>query len=169
MMDTHAFVLESGRHYSGLTIDGIGFSEAVKGSNLVDTTVEDLYAIGGDEDCIDCVRGSNYTFRDVRLVSSGTNTFITLKGGIDGCILEDVTLLGDTKYPWDVSLGDHTIYNKGRLMMQKNIILRNVRRADDKPVRVFVMDSEPPTVENSNVRIYRVPKLLVKLWFLVKR
>lgn len=168
MKDTHKLKLEWNKEYSGLVLDGTGYAETLKASAGENITVRDFSIIGGYEDCIDCVQGTNYTFADGSLLAGPkTRTFITLKGGINGVILKNLVLSGKCRWPWDISLGDHTIYNKGKLMNQQNILIEDVRRTDPKRrVRVLVLDSEAPVVINSSVMIIKVPRWIV--WLLMK-
>jgi len=163
--DTNAFFLWSDQRYNDIHVDGIGHAEAIKGSNKANVNVFNFTAIGGYEDVIDCVRGKSYAFVDGELSTGpNTRTFITLKGGINGVLLKNLTLVGDCKYPWDISLGDHTIYNKRKLLNQKKIVMRGVRRANGKPIKILVLDSEVPDCDFP-VKIYRLPKFLLRIWF----
>lgn len=165
-MDTNKFMLESGATHLSLNIDGRGFSEAIKGSNVKDVKVCGFEAFGGDEDCIDCVRGMGYKFESGKLYSGQSRTFITAKGGIDGFVLKDIELIGNTRWFWDISLGDHTIYyNQGDESVMKNILIDSVRRADGKPVTILCLLSEKPKVTNGKYRIIKPPLFLVKLYF----
>jgi len=169
MADTHAVTLQSGKVFMAVNADGRGFSEALKGSNLRDAGAHGFHLVAGDEDGIDCVRGSNYSFRDGVIESTPlTRTFITLKGGIQGATLQNIRLKKRCRYPWDISLGDHTIYNRRRLMRQSGVVIDNVWRDDGRPVRILVMDSEKPMCSRGEYRIYRIPTLLVRIWMFFK-
>jgi hypothetical protein len=168
-MDTHKHVLTSGKIETGLDLDGTGYSETIKGSNMEQTGAIGFSIIAGNEDGIDCVRGTDYTFTNGVIESrSNTRTFITAKGGIDGLLLKDILLAGKTKWWRDIGLGDHTIYNKGKLMGMRNVVIDNVRRSDGKKVNVFVMDCDKPKCVNGRYRVIKLPKLLVKLFMKIK-
>lgn len=167
-MDSHTLKLAGGAFYDGLYLDGSNNAETLKGSNISDCTVRDFTLIGGYEDCIDCVRGSNYAFIGGSLIAGQkTRTFVTLKGGIDGVVLSDITMSGKCKWWWDISLGDHTIYNQGRLLNQKNIVISNVRKvAPVRKVRILVIDCERPTITDSNAVVIKVPRIVA--WMLMR-
>jgi len=168
-MDTHGYVLKDGLVESGLYVRSGEYSEALKGSNLKASGAIGFNVVGGEEDGIDCVRGSGYWFSDgVIEAGNRTRTFVTLKGGIDGVVLKDVELVGKCRWPWQVSLGDHTIYNKGRLMGMRGVVLDGVRRGDGKAVWVLVLDCEKPECRNGKYRVVKVPKWLVWLFMKLK-
>lgn len=168
--DTHTLKMESDTVYENIFLNGTKDAETIKGSNIQNAVLKKFDIIGGYEDCIDCVRGNNYVFEEgILRTSPKTRVFITLKGGIDGVEMKNLLLIGRTKFPWDISLGDHTIYNKGRLMNQKNILISDVSRYDKKPVRILVMDSARPEVRDSRVRFIRIPKPIVRVWFMILR
>jgi hypothetical protein len=165
-MDTHAYILRSNTRYTNLVIDGKDDSEAIKGSNRTNSTVDGFMAIAGYEDGIDCVRGSNYTFRNGEIHSSKrTRTHITIKGGVKRYTFQNIELYGLTRFPWQISIGDHTIYNKGKLLNTDGGFIDSVHRANGKPVRILVLDGTVPECVNGNYIIWRVPRFLVKLWF----
>lgn len=73
-------------------INGEGYSEALKFSACYNTTLvgsgQKIY--GGDEDCLDAVRGEEYTIKNFKFVPQyGTKQTITMKGGIENIVFED--------------------------------------------------------------------------------
>ena len=168
-MDTHKHILTDRVIDFGLVLDGTGFSETIKGSNLTNSGASEFNIVAGNEDGIDCVRGSGYEFSN-GVIKSGprTRTFITAKGGIDGLVLKDIILHGKTRWWRDIGLGDHTIYNKGKLMGMKNVVIDNVTRADGKRVNVFVLDCKKPNCINGRYRVIRLPRFLVKIFMMIK-
>ena len=168
-MDTHKHTLTNGKVSAGLILDGSGYSETIKGSNLSESGAAVFDIVAGDEDGIDVVRGEDYLFEDGRIdAGKSTRCFITAKGGIDGLIIRDVTLFGKTRWWRDIGLGDHTIYNKGNLMDMKNVLIDNVRRSDGKPVKILVLDCDKPICTNGKYCVVKIPKLLVKLFLKIK-
>lgn len=170
--DTHAIKLyDNNTSYTDLFADGTNFAEALKVSNLSDIKVSNFELIGGWEDCIDCVRGNNMIFYGGILISSKhTKTFVTAKGGIDGFILRNIELRKRPKWFWDISLGDHTIYNDmGDTTMMKNVVIDNVWRDDNKKVTILCLWCERPELLNGNYKLIMVPKFLVKILFGFKR
>lgn len=169
--DTHKFVLENKGVYSGESVNGYGYAEAVKGSNLEDVTFRNFSIVGGYEDCVDVVRGRNYVFCEGDMYAGEARTFVTIKGGVQGIWLEDIVFHGKTKYPWDISLGDHTIYNDAEpnLDIVRKVVLNRVKRVDGAPVRVLCMASQVPVKLNGKYRVYVVPRFIWRTWFWLKR
>lgn len=178
MIDKHnAYELKDGWNKpipSHLTkIVGIGFKEAVKGSNLfrsglIGPIKKLMVIIGGREDCIDVVRGGSYVFGNLVLRShpqSPCRSFMTIKGGIKGCHIEGVLLGGKTRWWRDIGIGDFTNYGWDTGPVT-NVTLKKVFRADGKKVRVLVFHGEKPIVDDpKNFRIIKVPKSLVWVYF----
>lgn len=169
--DTHKMVLESGGIYTNENVNGIGYAEAVKCSNLKDVTFRKFSIVGGYEDCLDVVRGRNYVFCEGDMYAGEARTFVTVKGGVHGFWLEDVVFHGKTKYPWEISLGDHTIYNDADpdLNIVRKVVLNRVRRVDGAFVRVLCMASNRPICLNGKYRVYVVPRWIWRTWFWLKR
>lgn len=175
MPDTHSFVIErSNEVYRNLKLySSESYSEILKISNHENVTVTNSYIGGGNEDCIDVVRGKNIVFSDLVLSSlrgKGTRTFITIKGGVSDVIIKNINLIGKTRYPWDISLGDWTIYDADKNHPPvKNIRIEHVSHDTGRPIRVLCVHSEIPKIVGKNVKIIRVPPILVKIWFSLKR
>jgi hypothetical protein len=167
--DSHAYKMSTDEFVFGRTIRGEEHAEAVKFSNIENASITNCVIIGGYEDCIDMVRGRNYQIFHCDLKSSAkTRTFITAKGGIENLIISKCTFWGPIKYPWDISLGDHTIYNKGKLMNMNKVLLRKLKRTDsNRKVRVLALDCNNITHDDT-VTLIKVPKLLVKLLMKLK-
>lgn len=171
MKDTHAVKIpKSDYTYNNFQIDGRGYAEGLKLSNLDNVFIADGHIIGGYEDCIDCVRGSNYLFENLTLEAGDARTFVTAKGGLSYISFKNITLKGKTKWPWDFSFGDHTIYyNQGDKSWTKNIVLDDVRREDSKKVTILCLLSDRPRVKNGDYRVIMVPKWIVKSLFFVNK
>ena len=166
--DSHFYKLDDGQVLVGQSFPFNPCSETIKGSNI-SAQVESCVVNGGTEDCVDFVRGGPYTIRGCTLrAGAKTRTFITAKGGIDGLLVKDVILSGRTKWKSDIRLGDHTIYNKRKLLKMRDVVIDNVCRDDGKPVRVLVLDCEKPLCVNGKYKVVRVPKVLVWLFMLIK-
>jgi len=174
MKDTHVYVIErDNEHYQNLKLySNPQYSEILKMSNRENVTVSSSYIGSGYEDCIDIVRGYNITLRDLTLSSrknSKARTYITIKGSCKGVNITDIQLVGDTRYPWDISLGDWTIYDADpQRPLMRDVVIRNVNHISGRPVRVLCLYCETPDVDSS-VKLIKVPMFLVKIWFALKR
>jgi len=175
MADTPSFVIErSNEVYRNLKLySSEKYSEILKMSNRKNVTITTSYVGGGIEDSIDIVRGENILLNDLVLSSlrgNQTRTFITVKGGVDGIIIKNINLIGETKYPWDISLGDWTIYDVDKNHPPvRNIRIEHISHENGRPIRVLCLHSEVPEVIGKNVKILRIPPIFVKIWFGLKR
>lgn len=145
------------RMIPGKEINALDYSDILKFSNCQNIVVENCVIEGGKEDCVDAVRGSNYTFRNCNL--SPYHNGITLKGSIDGVKIDNVIFDGHGK-DCDIDIGQFDNYWWIGRAPTRNILIKNVRAAGGAPVIVRLWDAETPVIENSNVKIIRVPKII---------
>ena len=135
----------------------IGFSDVLKFSNCTNCTVDGCTVHGGKEDCIDVVRGSKYVIRNSTLLPYKNG--ITLKGSIDGVLLENIIFDGHGS-DCDIDIGQFDNYWWIGRPATRNVIINNVTSLDGKPVVVRLWDADAVTVTASNVKIVRVPKFI---------
>jgi hypothetical protein len=110
------------------------------------------------EDSIDCVRGNAYSFKSCAIEGS-----VTVKGAIDGLRLYNCVISGT------VELGQYDNYwTKGRAPT-RNVSLINCCSPDGEPIRVKLWDAEMPVVQNTNVKIVKIPKWIWLPYFLFRR
>lgn len=136
------------------TIDGTYDAEAIKVTHCEGLELAHKHAIGGREDCLDVVRSTGLLFRDAVLwASSGTRTFITAKGG-GNHEFRDILLIGRTRWPWDISLGDWTLYNANpEHPPMREVVLDNVRRKDGRRLVVLQLYCDNVTVRNCKATV----------------
>lgn len=146
-------------------VDPADYSDILKFSNCTDILVQNSTILGGQEDAIDAVRGSGYEFRDLTLVPK-TNG-ITVKGAIDGVVIENVTFASHGT-AGDMEFGQFDNYWYVGRPPTQNITIKNVNAIDGKPVVITLWDATSPTIIDSNVKIVRVPKLLWWPYFVVR-
>lgn len=138
-------------------INALDYSDILKFSNSTNCVVEGCTIHGGKEDCIDAVRGSNYKIFNTTLIPFHNG--ITLKGSIDGVLLDNVLFDGHGK-DCDIDIGQFDNYWWIGRAPTRNVTLNNVKSTDGKPVIVRLWDAATPIITNSNVKIIKVPKLL---------
>lgn len=176
--DTNALnVPKDGMTYYRISVDGTGLSEAVKISNKNNVKLTECRLLGGNEDCLDIVRGSNHEFHGCCFIPSRkTRTMVTIKGGAKGIVLQNCMFRTSekTKYPWDISIGDYTIYDKYKTTPKTEVKIREAvtggRRTANtngpKPI-VLVLNGEVDA--DHSVRVWKVPTIFVRILFQFQR
>jgi len=137
--------------------NSLEYSDILKFSNCTNCTVDNCTIHGGKEDCIDAVRGSRYVIRNSTLLPYHNG--ITLKGSIDGALLENLVFDGNGK-DCDIDIGQFDNYWWIGRAPTRNVIINNVTSTSGKPVVVRLWDADAVTVTASNVKIVRVPKFI---------
>lgn len=138
-------------------VDPNNYSDILKFSNCTGCTVDNCTIHGGKEDCIDAVRGDLYTFKNSTLLP--VHNGITIKGSIDGATLENITF-GTHGKDCDIDIGQFDNYWYIGRAPTRNVIIKNVIADDDKPVVVRLWDATTPVIENSNVKVVKIPKFI---------
>lgn len=133
------------------------YSDILKFSNCTNATVNKCRIEGGKEDCIDAVRGSNYTISSTTLVPKHNG--ITLKGSIDGYIIQNVTFETHGK-DCDIDIGQYDNYYYIGRKPTRHGNITNVISDDGKPVTIRLWDATMPNIFSSNVKVVKVPKII---------
>jgi len=134
------------------------WDDLFKCSNVSNLTARGLTIPASREDSIDCVRGSNYLIQSCTIQGS-----TTVKGAIDGFELNNCVISGT------VELGQYDNYwTRGRAPT-RNVSLINCCSPDGSPIRVKLWDAEMPVVQNTNVKITKIPKWVWLPYFLFRR
>ena len=134
------------------------WDDLFKCSNVSDLAARGLTIPASREDSIDCVRGSNYLIQSCTIQGS-----VTIKGAIDGFELNNCVISGT------VELGQYDNYwVKGRAPT-RNVSLLNCCSPDGEPIRVKLWDAEMPTVQNTNVKVIKIPKWVWLPYFIFRR
>lgn len=139
--------------------DAMQFDDILKRSNCHNFGVAGVTIPGGREDAVDFVRGTGYTVCHCTL-SGG----VTIKGAIDGAVLDTVTMGGKPK----IELGQFDNYWYPGRAPTRNVVLNEVYADNGGPVKVLVWDADMPTVIKSNVRVTRIPKIIWYPYFLFR-
>jgi hypothetical protein len=104
------------------------------------------------------VRGNGYSFKSCAIQGS-----VTVKGAIDGLRLYNCVISGT------VELGQYDNYwSKGRAPT-RNVSLLNCCSPDGEPIRVKIWDADAPLVQNTNVKIVKIPKWVWLPYFIFRR
>jgi hypothetical protein len=134
------------------------YDDLFKCSNVNGLVARGLTIPASREDSIDCVRGSNYLIQSCTIQGS-----VTIKGAIDRFELNNCVISGT------VELGQYDNYwTRGRAPT-RNVSLLNCCSPDGEPIRVKLWDAEMPLVQNTNVKIVKIPKWVWLSYFLFRR
>lgn len=134
------------------------WDDLFKCSNVQGLTARGLTIPASREDSIDCVRGNGYSIESCTIEGS-----ITIKGSIDGLSLTNCVISGT------IELGQYDNYWTQSRAPTRNVSLVNCCSPDGSPIRVKLWDAETPRIENSNVKIMRIPKLVWLPYFIFRR
>ncbi len=134
------------------------WDDLFKCSNVSNLTATGLVIPASREDSIDCVRGNAYSFKSCAIQGS-----TTVKGAIDGFELNNCVISGT------VELGQYDNYwTRGRAPT-RNVRLVNCCSRDGSPIRVKLWDAEMPLVQNTNVKVVKIPKWVWLPYFIFRR
>ena len=138
--------------------DPLAYDDLVKGSNVSHLCVSGLTIPASREDSIDFVRGKNYVVQHCIVGGS-----ITVKGSVNGLSLYGCAISGT------VELGQYDNYwTKGRAPT-RNVSIIDCNSPDGSPIRVKVWDAELPFVQNTNVKLIKIPKWIWLPYFIFRR
>ena len=130
------------------------FDDVMKFSNCENVRVQGVTIKGGNEDCIDAVRGKNYLFENLTLIPHRNG--VTLKGSIDGWHLKNILFSKEGK-EYTIEIGQYDNYWTPSTPPTRNGVIENVKMEDGGKVVVRVWDGEPITLINaSNVKIIKI-------------
>lgn len=162
-------------HIDKCVIDANGVAEGLKLSYCNDVTVTDCTIIGGYEDCVDIVRGSNIKFINCRFIAKNTKTHFTIKGGATNIQIIDCEFDGEYKSLFDgacVDLGNWSNYDVDDRPKTRGIVIKNCKLTNFrwfKKVLTRRLYAKSPTVLNTPGFVLNVPSFFVKLFWKLRR
>ena len=166
--DTHLFTVDSGgRTFRDLSLDAKGedYSEAFKSSNHSNVRVVDSLIIGGVEDCIDLVRGSNFLFSNCTIDCSGSKQAVTVKAGFENLWFKDCSFVGSPKTAYIVA-GQYSDYNFCGDLVTKDIRIDNCDFEDkSKPAVRMWNASNVISDDEDRLNLDFVPSFVVYFYF----
>lgn len=157
-LESHAG--EDGTIISNRTIapeDWTQISDVLKFSNCNNIVVDGCTIEGGKEDCIDAVRGSNYTFNNTLL--SPRKNGITLKGSIDGYSINEVSYVSHGS-DCDMEFGQYDNYWYIGRKPTRNGRISHVKSVSGKQLILKLWDAEVPVITDSNIKVVKIPKIV---------
>lgn len=140
-------------------IDGTAVTDALKFSKARRILVEDCTIYGGSEDCLDAVRGEDYTFRRCTFHIQG-NTAFTIKGGVKKVLIEKCIFIGKPKWA-AIDLGNFSNYDIVKRPRVRAVTIRDNDFTQCEGTTVRVLHSEYPILENNTgkIRIFYIPAI----------
>lgn len=166
--DTHALVFhESEKTYSGLVVNGVGYRDAGKMSNLHDVVVEDSIFIGGIEDCLNINRCQNIelhrcVFKDPRRYA------LTIKGGARRVILCDCSFMGRKPENCHIEIGQYSDYELSGIRRTTNIQLINCD-CDSGPITTKIWRGDKVITMGSPVTQTEIPNIIRWIYFTFRK
>lgn len=143
------------------------YSDILKFSQCNNTLVERCRIDGGAEDAVDAVRGTNYTVRNCTVRPNGKNG-ITMKGGIDGIVIQDVVFHSHGS-ECDIELGQFDKYQEFPFKKTKHTNIVQCIATDGKPVKVKVWMADKPNIAGGNVKVTKINPIIVWCYFIFRR
>jgi hypothetical protein len=136
------------------------YDDVMKFSNCQNVHVNGVVVKGGNEDCIDAVRGKNYKFENLTL--EPLNNGITIKGSVSGWHLKNILFTRKGK-EYTIEIGQYDNYWTPSTPPTRDGIIESVKMIDEGRVTVRLWDAEKPQIfDCPNVRVIKIPKFI---WF----
>ena len=137
------------------------WDDVMKFSQCENVEVKGVTIDGGKEDCIDAVRGSDYSFTNI--VLNPLNNGITIKGSIDGWNLKDILFTRKGK-AYTIQVGQYDNYWTPWAKPTRNGTVDNVSIEDHSTVVIEIWDAELPKqiINCKNLKVLKIPKII---WF----
>lgn len=149
--------------------DGGGLSETLKFSCCKNITVDgnNHTIYGGIEDCLDIVRGCNYTFKNIHFVTNGAKQHVTAKSGLQNVIFENCTFSGKPKTAC-VVMGQYSDYNILKMPKTQHFLFKNCKFEYYKQaIQLWYADSV--VLENTDAKINKIPGIVVWAYFTFRK
>jgi hypothetical protein len=102
--------------------------------------------------------------KNCRLVSGQQNA-ITIKGGCYGILLENIEIVPGSGH-CDIELGNWSDQSQNKVTQ---VVIRNVWRTDNKPVRIAVGHADFPRIEMTHYKYQLFRSAFIKLYCWIKR
>jgi hypothetical protein len=132
-------------------------SDVLKFSNCTNVVVDGCTIEGGKEDCIDAVRGSNYTFNNTVLAPRKNG--ITIKGSVNGYSINEVSFVTSGS-DCDIEFGQYDNYWYIGRPPTRNGKINLTNSVSGEPLVLKVWDAEVPVITDSNIKVVKIPKII---------
>ena len=156
-------------------IDGRGGSEGLKLSCCRNIKIQNSQFFGGNEDCVDIVRGENIFFYNCTF-SAGPDTkqHVTIKGGARNITFKKCKFKNSFKSWWNgacIDLGNWTDYDDVDRPKTRNVRIIDCQMQDVTfPVLYRRLYADSPIVQNTQGLGLIIPSRVVSIfWFLQRK
>jgi hypothetical protein len=156
-------------------IDANGVAEGLKLSYCSNVKVLNCTIIGGYEDCVDIVRGSNILFKNCKFIAKNTKHHFTIKCMVDSVQIIDCEFINEFNNLLDgacVDLGNWADYDVEDLPKTKNIEISNCKLINFRKYKKIIsrrIYAESPLVSNTSGFVLKIPQIFVKIFWSFKR
>jgi hypothetical protein len=156
-------------------IDANGVAEGLKLSYCSNVKVINCTIIGGYEDCVDIVRGSNILFKNCKFIAKNTKHHFTIKCMVAGVQIIDCEFVNEFNNLLDgacVDLGNWADYDVEDLPKTKNIEISNCKLINFRKYKKIIsrrIYAESPLVSNTHGFVLKIPQIFVKIFWSFKR
>jgi hypothetical protein len=156
-------------------IDANGVAEGLKLSYCKNVKVTNCTIIGGYEDCVDIVRGSNIVFHKCKFIANNTKHHFTIKCNVDGVKIIDCEFINEFNNILDgacVDLGNWGDYDVVDLPKTRNIEIVNCKFTNFRKIKKIItrrLYAETPSVACDSGYKLNIPTIFVSLFWSYKR
>jgi len=157
------------------TIDANGAAEGLKLSYAHNVTVRHCHIIGGYEDCVDIVRGTNILFDNCVFEANNTKHHFTIKCMVDGVTITNCVFRNNFNHVWDgamVDMGNWGDYDVEDLPKTRNLRIENCTLQNIswwKRILTRRLYAENVSSKNTAGFNLKIPSIFVKLFWRYKR
>ena len=164
--DTHKeLIYTSDEEITLETIDGSGYSEALKISNVSNFKGKDLDIYGGYEDCVDIIRGSNHTLENCVFHCDNSQQGFTIKAGVSDITIKNCVFKGSPSIGYIV-LGQYSDYDFCKEIKTRRINVVNCTFENEYVHPIISWNSEDI---NTDARIYKINPIVKSFFFTFRK
>ena len=156
-------------------IDANGVAEGLKLSHSNNVTIRNTTVVGGYEDCVDIVEGSNIIFERCVFIADNTKHHFTIKSNSKNIKIIDCTFMESFKWVFDgalVDMGNWSDYDVKELPKTKGVSIINCKLVDIpwwKRILTRRLYAENAIIKNTNGFNLKVPNFIVKCFWRLRR
>lgn len=163
--DTHKEVVYRDGVISKKDIDGSGYSETLKLSNVNNCKIEKTTLHGGIEDCVDIVRGNDHLFEDCDFYCDNSYQAFTIKGGAHNITIRNCRFHGSPSKGYIV-LGQYSDYDFCKTIPVSNMLIENCTFENPDVNQVVSWNAKDI---DADFEVYRIPIIIRLAYFTFRK